>query len=368
MSDPQGPGGPAPAQAAPVLAVPVLAVKDLRVHFRGDDQVVHAVNGVNFEVREGESLAIVGESGSGKSVTNMTVLRLIPQPPGEIPTGSIHYRGQDLLAMSKREIRKVRGGKISMIFQDPMTSLNPFLRISKQLTETIELHTDLRGAASRARAIESLDLVGIPDPAGRIDSYPHEFSGGMRQRVMIAMALSTNPDLLIADEPTTALDVTIQAQILALIKRLQAERGMSLIMITHDLAVVAGMCDRVVVMYGGSVVEDAPVDDLFQDPRHPYTLALLRSVPRVDQEEGRRLEPIDGLPPKLIAEPASCTFAPRCRFAFKRCWSEVPQLEPDGEGRLRACFLEIRRGEALPLAGEGEVADGIAAPSGEGDA
>lgn len=333
-------------------AQPVLSVEDLRVHFRGEDQVVHAVNGVNFEVHEGESLAIVGESGSGKSVTNMTVLRLIPQPPGEIPTGSIRYRGEDLLAMSKREIRRVRGGKISMIFQDPMSSLNPFLRISKQLTETIELHTDLRGAASRARAIESLDLVGIPDPAGRIDSYPHEFSGGMRQRVMIAMALSTNPDLLIADEPTTALDVTIQAQILALIKRLQSERGMSLILITHDLAVVAGMCDRVVVMYGGAVVENARVDDLFADPRHPYTLALLRSVPRLDQEEGRRLEPIEGLPPKLIGEPTQCTFAPRCRFVFDRCRVEVPRLEPDAEGRLRACFLEIRKGQALPLAGK----------------
>ncbi|MBL4850298.1 MAG: ABC transporter ATP-binding protein, partial [Planctomycetes bacterium] len=345
---------------------PVLEVKDLRVHFRGDDAVGHAVNGVTFHVDEGESVAIVGESGSGKSVTNMAVLRLLPQPPAEIPTGEIRYRGQDLLKLSKREIRKVRGGKISMIFQDPMTSLNPFLRISKQLTETIELHTDLRGRAARERAIEALDLVGIPDAAGRIDCYPHEFSGGMRQRVMIAIALSTNPDLLIADEPTTALDVTIQAQILVLIKRLQRERGMSLIMITHDLAVVAGMCSRVVVMYGGVIVESADVDDLFEDPRHPYTIALLRSIPRVDAP-GQRLDPIEGLPPKLTAEPTHCTFAPRCQFAEDGCWKAVPVLEPDEDGRLRACFLPIRDGQVVPKGGatpatEGEVQPGVAEP------
>ncbi len=368
----------------PVSDVPVLDVRDLRVHFRGDDSVVHAVNGVSFQVHEGESVAIVGESGSGKSVTNMTVLRLIPQPPGEIPTGEINYRGQDLLKMSAKEIRKVRGGKISMIFQDPMTSLNPFMRISKQLTETIELHTDLRGADSRQRAIETLDLVGIPVPSERIDCYPHEFSGGMRQRVMIAIALSTNPDLLIADEPTTALDVTIQAQILVLIKRLQRERGMSLIMITHDLAVVAGMCSRVVVMYGGAVVETADVDDLFEDPRHPYTLALLRSIPRVDAGNHQRLEPIEGLPPKLTAEPTQCTFAPRCQFVQDQCLQSVPPLEADEDGRVRACFLKIRDGQVVGAektsaedgkdakAGESapaEVQDGVgdAAPS-SGDA
>ena len=333
----------------------VLEVSDLRVHFRTDDAVVHAVNGVSYEVFEGESLAIVGESGSGKSVTNMTVLRLIPQPPGEIPTGEIRYRGSNVLGLSAREVRKLRGGQISMIFQDPMTSLNPFLRISKQLIETIELHTPLRGSESRARAIEVLDQVGIPDAANRVDSYPHEFSGGMRQRVMIAMALSTDPDLLIADEPTTALDVTIQAQILELIKKLQRERGMSLVMITHDLAVVAGMCDRVVVMYGGKVVETAPVDELFADPRHPYTLALLRSIPRLDQD-GQRLEPIEGLPPKLTAEPKHCSFAPRCVFARERCWAEVPPLEPDADGRLRACFVPIREGQELGAEAKAESA------------
>jgi oligopeptide transport system ATP-binding protein len=326
---------------------PILEVKDLRVHFRTDHGKVHAVNGVDFHVRPGESLGIVGESGCGKSVTNMTILRLLPTPPAEIPTGEILYRGQDILKLSQREVRGVRGGKISMIFQDPMTSLNPFLRISRQLTEAIELHTGLVGQAARERAIQVMDQVGIPDPARRIDSYPHQFSGGMRQRVMIAMALSTDPDLLIADEPTTALDVTIQAQILDLIRRLQSERGMSLILITHDLAVVAGMCDRVVVMYGGMVVEEAPVDDLFEDPRHPYTLALLRSVPRLDEEVGRHLDPIDGLPPKLMAEPGSCPFAPRCVFARERCHQEVPRLEPDADGRRRACFVPIRKGEAL---------------------
>ncbi|RMG15131.1 MAG: ABC transporter ATP-binding protein [Planctomycetota bacterium] len=333
-------------------SAPVLQVEDLRVHFKTDEGKVHAVNGVSFHVNEGESLAIVGESGCGKSVTNMAVLRLIPMPPGEIPTGRILYRGRDLLNMRNDEIRAVRGGRISMIFQDPMTSLNPFLRISRQLTESIELHTPLRGEAARARAIEVLAQVGIPEPAARIDSYPHEFSGGMRQRVMIAMALSTDPDLLIADEPTTALDVTIQAQILQLIRRLQRERGMSLVLITHDLAVVAGLCTRVVVMYGGTVVEVAPVDDLFADPRHPYTLALLRSVPRLDAPPGRALEPIEGLPPKLMSEPRNCPFAPRCRFVRDRCLHEAPPLEADADGRLRACFVPIRAGQAVDAAEE----------------
>jgi oligopeptide transport system ATP-binding protein len=337
----------AQVETAAKADAPILEVDDLRVHFRTDDGVVHAVNGVQFHVSEGEALAIVGESGCGKSVTNMTLLRLIPMPPGFVPTGSIRYRGTNLLGLSNKDMRQVRGGKISMIFQDPMTSLNPFMRISKQLTETIELHTDLTGEAARARAIEVLGQVGIPSPEERIDAYPHQFSGGMRQRVMIAMALCTDPDLLIADEPTTALDVTIQAQILELIKRLQRERGMSLILITHDLAVVAGMCSRVVVMYGGKVVETADVDDLFEDPRHPYTLALLRSVPRLDQGVDQHLEPIEGLPPKLMAEPRSCSFAPRCRFVQDRCRQEVPPLEADEDGRVRACFVKIRDGEAV---------------------
>ena len=332
-------------KAAP--QAPILEVKDLHVHFRTDEGRVYAVNGVSYSVAPGESLAIVGESGCGKSVTNMTVLRLIKTPPGIIAGGEVLYRGQDLLKMKARDLRKVRGGKISMIFQDPMTSLNPFLTIRRQLTEAIELHLGLAGKAARDKAVEALTQVGIPAPETRIDSYPHEFSGGMRQRVMIAMSLVTGPELLIADEPTTALDVTIQAQILELIKRLQRERDMGLVLITHDLSVVAGMCSRVVVMYGGRVVEEAPVDDLFADPRHPYTLALLDSVPRLDEPAGRKLRPIDGLPPKLTAPLTGCPFAPRCRFVRERCRKDTPRLEPDADGRLRACFVPIRRGRAV---------------------
>jgi oligopeptide transport system ATP-binding protein len=326
---------------------PILEVKDLHVHFRTDEGRVYAVNGVSYEVAPGESLAIVGESGCGKSVTSMTILRLIKTPPGIVAGGQVLYRGQDLLKMKPRELRRVRGGKISMIFQDPMTSLNPFLTIRRQLTEAIELHLGLRGEAARDKAVEALRQVGIPAPEKRIDSYPHEFSGGMRQRVMIAMSLVTGPELLIADEPTTALDVTIQAQILELIQRLQRERNMGLVLITHDLSVVAGMCSRVVVMYAGRVVEEAPVDDLFADPRHPYTLSLLDSVPRLDEPAGRKLRPIEGLPPKLTALPAGCPFAPRCRFVRERCKKEVPRLEPDADGRKRACFVPIRRGRAV---------------------
>ncbi len=327
---------------------PILDVKDLRVHFRTDDGgAVRAVNGVDIQLEAGESLAVVGESGCGKSVTSMTILRLLPSPPTLIPTGQVLYRGRDVLKMSAAEVRAVRGGKISMIFQDPMTSLNPFLSVKRQLTEAIELHTGLQGQSAVARAVQSLKDVGIPAPETRIDSYPHEFSGGMRQRVMIAMALSTNPEVLIADEPTTALDVTIQAQILDLIRRLQAERGMALMLITHDLSVVAGMCSRVVVMYAGRIVEEASVDDLFEDPRHPYTVALLESVPRLDEPVGRKLRPIEGLPPKLTEEPKGCPFAPRCRFVRDRCWTELPQLVADADGRRRACFVPIRHGKAV---------------------
>ena len=331
------------------MSAPLLELQDLRVRFRTDDGWVHAVNGISLSLAPGESLGVVGESGCGKSVTSMTVLRLVPCPPGEVSSGKVLFQGQDLLQLSPREMRRVRGGKISMIFQDPMTSLNPFLRIGRQIGEALELHRGMSPTEARAAAIEALHEVGIPDPAGRIDAYPHEFSGGMRQRVMIAMALCTRPELLIADEPTTALDVTIQAQILELIRRLQAERGMSLVLITHDLAVVAGMCSRVVVMYGGKVVEEASVDDLFADPRHPYTLALLESVPRLDEPEGRRLNPIEGLPPKLDSEPSSCPFAPRCRFAFQRCHQELPPLEADADGRVRACFVPIRQGKPLEV-------------------
>jgi oligopeptide transport system ATP-binding protein len=335
-----------PDKPKPGSQAPILEVKDLHVHFRVDDGRVYAVNGVTFDVRPGESLAVVGESGCGKSVTSMTILRLVKTPPGIIAGGQVVYRGKDLLTASAKELRQVRGGKIAMIFQDPMTSLNPFLTICRQLTEAIELHLGLRGQAAREKAIEALREVGIPSPERRIDAYPHEFSGGMRQRVMIAMSLALSPELLIADEPTTALDVTIQAQILELIQRLQREKGMGLVLITHDLSVVAGMCSRVVVMYAGRIVEEASVDDLFADPRHPYTISLLESVPRLDEPAGRKLRPIEGLPPKLTSLPTGCAFAPRCRFVRERCKKEVPKLDADSDGRKRACFVPIRKGRA----------------------
>src|SRR5213080_303374 len=257
----------------------LLEVKDLRTYFETEDGVVKAVDGVSFEVRQGETLGIVGESGSGKSVANLSLMRLIPNPPGKIVSGSVLFHGRDLLKLSAREIRELRGKRLAMIFQDPMTSLNPFMRVSRQLMEVTQLHLGHTREQARAHAIEMLEHVGIPDAADRVDSYPHEFSGGMRQRVMIALALSCKPELLIADEPTTALDVTIQAQILDLIKRLQRELGMGVIMITHDLGVVAESCDRVVVMYAGRKVEEASVLDLFDRPRHPYTRALMASMP-----------------------------------------------------------------------------------------
>ena len=331
------------------MSEPLLELRDLRVRFKTDDGWLHAVNGVSFALQPGEALGVVGESGCGKSVTSMTILRLVPCPPGEVAGGEVRFQGEDLLRLPQAQMRRIRGGKVSMIFQDPMTSLNPFLRIGRQIGEALELHRGLKGAENRAAAIEALREVGIPAPEERIDAYPHEFSGGMRQRVMIAMALCTRPELLIADEPTTALDVTIQAQILELIRRLQKERGMSLVLITHDLAVVAGMCSRVVVMYAGKIVETATVEELFRDPRHPYTIALLESVPRLDEPEGRKLTPIQGLPPKLEEEPRSCPFAPRCRFVEERCRQELPPLAPDAEGRLRACLFELRGGKRLEV-------------------
>ena len=362
---------------------PILDVRDLRVRFRTDDGLLHAVNGVSFHVQPGEALGVVGESGCGKSVTNKTVMRLIPTPPGEITHGEIRYRGDDVLTMSAKEIRKVRGGKISMIFQDPMTSLNPFLSIRRQLTEAIELHLGLTGAEARAKAVEALRQVGIPDPEGRIDAYPHQFSGGMRQRVMIAMALATDPDLLIADEPTTALDVTIQAQILEVIKRIQAETGMSLILITHDLAVVAGMCSRVVVMYAGRIVEEAQVDALFERPSHPYTRALLASVPRLDQSVDHELSAISGLPPKLSEAPTHCSFAPRCPLRQQleaagrtdlKCTAEVPPFTAvaDDPAHKVACHhhheVPAPSEGAAPAAPETSETPPDAAPSaGEGE-
>lgn len=301
----------------------LLAVRDLRTTFETEDGTVRAVDGVSFELQRGETLGIVGESGSGKSVTNLSVLRLIPQPPGRIESGEIIFDGQDLLALNDDEMRRIRGRRIAMIFQDPMTSLNPFMRISKQLMEISQLHLGHTSAQAYAHAIEMLELVGIPDAAARADSYPHEFSGGMRQRVMIAMALSCQPELLIADEPTTALDVTIQAQILELIKDLKRDTGTSVVLITHDLGVVAGMTDHIIVMYAGRIFERAPTRELFATPGNPYTKGLLRSVPDPTSEQGA-LYQIPGLPPDLAHLPAGCPFAARCERVEEICRREYP--------------------------------------------
>jgi len=301
----------------------LLTVKDLRTYFETEDGTVKAVDGVSFEVKRGETLGIVGESGSGKSVANLSLMRLVPEPPGKIVSGSVIFQGRDLLKLSAREIRALRGKRIAMIFQDPMTSLNPFMRVSRQLMEVTELHLGHSKEQARAHAVKMLQHVSIPDAAERVDSYPHELSGGMRQRVMIAMALACQPELLIADEPTTALDVTIQAQILELIKRLKSETGASVIMITHDLGVVAGMTDQVIVMYAGRIFEQAPTAELFQRPGNPYTRGLLRSVPDPTVAQGR-LYQIPGLPPDLAHLPAGCPFAPRCERAEEICTREFP--------------------------------------------
>ena len=319
----------------------LLEVEDLRVHFHTDDGVVRAVDGLTYTLDRGETLGIVGESGCGKSVSTMALMRLLPEPPARI-TGNVRFDGEDVLALPKRRMREIRGNRIAMIFQDPMTCLNPFLKVSTQIIEAIKLHTDLRGDRARARGIESLERVGIPGAPERFDQYPHQFSGGMRQRVMIAMALACEPELLIADEPTTALDVTIQAQILELIKSLVVEDRMALILITHALGVVAGVCERIAVMYGGRFVETAPTGPLFATPQHPYTEALLKAVPRLDEEGHHRLTAIDGMPPRLDRELAACAFAPRCPLVEDRCRAEAPELIGAGPARAHRCLL--RRG------------------------
>lgn len=301
----------------------ILEVRDLRTHFQTEDGTVKAVDGIDFVLKRGETLGIVGESGSGKSVTNLSIIRLIPDPPGKIVSGEIIFDGQDILLLPTDEVRKIRGKRIAMIFQDPMTSLNPFMRISKQLMELTELHLDYTRDQSYEHAIKMLETVGIPDARSRVDSYPHEFSGGMRQRVMIAMALSCEPELLIADEPTTALDVTIQAQILELIKTLKQKTGTSVILITHDLGVVAGMTDHIIVMYAGKVFEQAQTRDLFANPGNPYTRGLLRSVPDPTSEQGD-LYQIPGLPPDVAHLPKGCPFAPRCDRVEEICHREFP--------------------------------------------
>ena len=318
----------------------VLQVKGLQTYFKTDDGMVKAVDDVSFDLKKGQTLGIVGESGSGKSVTNLSVMRLIPSPPGRIVGGEIIFEGKDILKMNKSELRDLRGNKISMIFQDPMTCLNPFLRVSTQLIETIRLHQGLGKKDAKIKAIEMLNKVGIPAAERRVDNYPHQFSGGMRQRVMIAMALSCNPKILIADEPTTALDVTIQAQILELMLKLAADFGTSTILITHDLGVVAGMCDEVCVMYAGRIVERASNDDIFEDPKHPYTQGLIRSVPRMDDDQGDKLFSIEGQPPNVIDLPDCCPFHPRCPKAMEICKSKYPkQVLLDEESRSVSCWL-----------------------------
>jgi len=301
----------------------LLEVKDLRTYFDTEDGEVKAVDGISFQLKRGETLGIVGESGSGKSVTNLSIVRLIPSPPGRIVSGQILFDGLDILKLKENDVRKIRGRRIAMIFQDPMTSLNPFMKISRQLMELTQLHLGHTRRQAYDHAVEMLETVGIPDARSRADSYPHEFSGGMRQRVMIAMALSCEPELLIADEPTTALDVTIQAQILDLIKTLKRATGASVILITHDLGVVAGMTDHLIVMYAGKVFEQAPTADLFQQPGNPYTRGLLRSVPDPMAEHGK-LYQIPGQPPDLAHLPAGCPFAPRCERAEEICTREFP--------------------------------------------
>ncbi|QDG54551.1 ABC transporter ATP-binding protein [Persicimonas caeni] len=316
----------------------ILEVKNLKTHFKTDEGVVRAVDGVSFAVRKGESLGIVGESGSGKSVTQISILGLIPSPPGEIVDGQILFQGEDLLEKKDKELRKIRGNKISMIWQDPMTSLNPFLRISKQLIEPLRLHKGMDKAAAKQKAIEMLDKVGIPGAAERIDQYPHQFSGGMRQRVMIAMALLCEPELLIADEPTTALDVTIQAQILELIKSLRKDFGTSVVTITHDLGVVAGMADRIIVMYAGRMMEEAPARELFHHPAHPYTVGLLKSVPRLDRGRTDELIPIEGRPPDTSKDIPGCPFVDRCPWAIDKCHKEFPEPKTFGDGHRSFCW------------------------------
>jgi oligopeptide transport system ATP-binding protein len=327
---------------------PLLEVRDLQTHFYTQDGVVKAVDGVSFYVNRGETLGIVGESGSGKSVTSLSIMRLVPNPPGKIVGGTIMFDGENLLEATEEEMRHIRGNRIAMIFQDPMTSLNPVLTIGRQLTESLELHLKMSNKEARNRSAELLGMVGIPAPAKRLDDYPHQFSGGMRQRVMIAMALSCNPELLIADEPTTALDVTIQAQILELINRLRSELGTAVIIITHDLGVVAGMADRVSVMYGGKVVEEASTSTLFSIPRMPYTIGLLRSIPRLDEERGRRLTPIRGLPPDLINLPQICPFSPRCDYVQDACTQQIPPLRSVGPDHRAACLFEITLETPVP--------------------
>jgi oligopeptide/dipeptide ABC transporter ATP-binding protein len=317
----------------------LLDVRKLQTQFSTAGGIVRAVDGVSWDVRPGETVALVGESGCGKSVSALSVMRLVAAPAGRIVGGQIVFKGRDLLTLSDEEMRKVRGREIGMIFQEPMTSLNPVLTIGRQLTEPVEIHLGMTSTQSRARAVELLSLVGIADPERRLKQYPHQFSGGMRQRMMIAMALSCNPALILADEPTTALDVTIQAQILELMKGLSKRLGVAMLIITHNLGVVARYANRVNVMYAGKIVERGTAREIYAHPRHPYTLGLLRSVPRLDEPRRAKLQPIEGQPPDLSRLPAGCSFAPRCAFAIERCRLETPPLDPVGPEHVSACWV-----------------------------
>ena len=316
----------------------LLEVKDLRTHFFTADGIVKAVDGVSYDVEEGETLGLVGESGCGKSVSALSLMRLIPDPPGKIVGGEVLLEGEDILKVNMENMRNIRGAKVSMVFQEPMTSLNPVLTIERQLTETLQLHMGMSKGESRAEGINLLSRVGIPDPETRIKQYPHQFSGGMRQRVMIAIALSCSPKLIIADEPTTALDVTIQAQILELMKALTDEFGVALIVITHNLGVVARYADRVNIMYAGRIIERGTALEIYSNPRHPYTVGLLRSVPRLDLPRRAKLDPIEGQPPDLVRLPEGCAFRARCRWAIEKCATDAPPLDLAGENHWSACW------------------------------
>ena len=324
--------------------VPVLDVKGLKTVFQTRGGEVHAVNSVSFSVKPGELLGVVGESGSGKSVTMMSLIGLLPSPPADIKEGQVLFGGQDLLKVDQKTLRSVRGSRIGFVFQDPMTSLNPVFNVGFQIMEPLRKHMGMSKSAARDRAIELLDLVGIPDAGPRLKDYPHQFSGGMRQRVMIAIALACDPDVLIADEPTTALDVTIQAQILELVKELREKLGMAIVWITHDLGVIAGIADRVMVMYGGQVVEQAPVRELFSNPQHPYTRALLETIPSVRGERADKLNVIEGQPPILGSTPTACPFRDRCAYRFDRCDHENPLRIPVGPDHDTACFHDFTTG------------------------
>ncbi|MAS45649.1 peptide/nickel transport system ATP-binding protein/oligopeptide transport system ATP-binding protein [Albimonas donghaensis] len=342
----------APA-ADPAGEAPVLEVDRLEVVFDTRGGAVHAINGVSFSVRPGELLGVVGESGSGKSVTMMSALDLLPSPPARRTGGAIRYQGRDVSSMGPKALRKLRGGDIGFVFQDPMTSLNPVFTVGYQICEPLRAHLGLSRKQARKRAAELLAMVGIPSPEARLDDYPHQFSGGMRQRVMVAIALSCEPRVIIADEPTTALDVTIQAQILDLVRDLRHRTGAAIVWVTHDLGVIAGIADRVAVMYAGQIVEEAPVAAIFAGPRHPYAAALLETIPDVEGERPERLTTIPGQPPILRAPPAACAFAPRCAHAFDRCHAQNPPLADDGTGHKAACWL---RPETVAAAEAGEGA------------